>query len=353
MNALEMMGAPALLFCALAPSRANKVEDFIRAEMQKLHIPGLSIAVVRDGKVVLATGYGLANVEFSVPATKETMYQLLSVTKMFTGTAIMMLIEEGKLSLDDPVTKLLPDLPATWSAVTVRHCLSHTSGLKDFLELPEWERVVDDRSVQDAHSPDEIVPRVSQCPLEFRPGESWSYNHTGYFLLGRIIERASGKPYAGFLDERIFRPLGMTATRFGDYSAVMKNRAGRYLWKDNTLSNLAYFIPTWIYTGGGLNSTVLDLAKWDAAFDTERLLKKSSLQKMWTPFQLHSGRTAGYGLGWYVGEYSGHGWVGHSGGAGLSNLIRFVDDKLTVILLTNLDSGDSHLAEKVATFYLP
>jgi D-alanyl-D-alanine carboxypeptidase len=339
-----------LALCAPAWAKHDRLDAYVRAEMLRSHIPGLSLAVVRDGQVVLAKGYGWANVELSVPARPDTVYQLASVTKQFTATAIMMLVEEGKISLGDKVTTLLPDLPSAWSDVTVRHLLTHTSGIKSYTDLREFTR-----TLRKDYTHDEIIKLVADLPLDFQPGEKWHYDNTGYFLLGMIIERVSGKSYGEFLAERIFRPLQMTSTRVNDLTELIPNRAAGYTWRGNRLRQGEYTSPTQPYAAGALVSTVEDLAKWDAALYTETLVKRSTLQRMWTPAKLNDGKGTTYGFGWGVDDYRGHRLIGHGGGIpGFSTQIsRFVDDRVTVIVLCNLDGGDSGaLARGVAARYI-
>ena len=195
------------------------VDAIVQQLMQRRHIPGVSVAIVKDGKVVLAKGYGLANVELGVPATADTVYQLASVTKTFTATAIMMLVAEGKLALDDRITDRLPDLPAAWQDVTVRHLLSHTSGIKSYTSVRDFYK-----STRKDYARREILDLVAKEPLEFAPGEKWNYCNTGYFLLGMLIEKVTGKQYGEFMDERIFKPLGMTRTRVNDLRAIIPDR---------------------------------------------------------------------------------------------------------------------------------
>jgi D-alanyl-D-alanine carboxypeptidase len=192
--------------------------------MEKQHIPGVSLAVVRDGKVVLAKGYGLANVELSVPATTDTVYELLSVSKEFTAAAILLLVEEGKVSLDETVPKYLPDSPAAWKDVTVRHLLSHTSGITDYTDIrPFFEMIRQDAS------PEELMKPVKERPLDFASGTRWRYSNSNYYVLGMILERVSGKKYADFLEERIFHPLGMMATQVNDMTDIIPNRASVFV----------------------------------------------------------------------------------------------------------------------------
>jgi D-alanyl-D-alanine carboxypeptidase len=315
---------------------ADKTDTLIQRRMEKRHIPGVSIAIVRDGKLVKAKGYGLANQELSVPATEHTVYQLASITKTFTATAVMMLVEDGKVRLDDKIVDRLRDLPPAWKAVTVRHLLSHTSGIKSYTSVKDFSK-----TARKDYGQRELLDLVVKEPLEFAPGEKWKYNNTGYFLLGMLIETVSGKAYGEFLSERIFRPLGMTETRANDLRAVIQNRAQGYSWDGRTLHNGEYVSPTQPFAAGMLVSTVADLVKWDGALGTERLLKRSSLEQMWTPARLNDGTEAEYGFGWALRKVNGHRLIAHDGGIpGFSTqLSRYVDDRLTVIVLTNADGG--------------
>jgi CubicO group peptidase (beta-lactamase class C family) len=340
-------------FSALAPAmaRADAVDDYIQAEMKKRHIPGLSLAVVKDGKIVKAKGYGLANMELQVPATADTVYQIGSVTKQFTATAIQMLIDEGKVALDDKISKYVDGTPDTWKDVTVRHLLTHTSGIKSYTGLPDFQKITVLPTTKE-----DLVKLMAGHPLEFAPGEKWAYNNTGYFLLGMVIEKASGKSYGDFLQERIFTPLAMTATRVNDEKAIIPNRASGYHWDKGTLRNADAISMTWPYAAGVIVSTVTDLAKWDAALYTDKLLKKSSRDAMWTPVKLNDGKTSDYGFGWSVGKVREHRNISHGGGIpGFSTFLsRFPDDGWTVIVLTNQDNGANPggIAQGVAGRYV-
>jgi CubicO group peptidase (beta-lactamase class C family) len=331
-------------------SHADVVDDYIKAKQEKEHIPSVSIAVIKDGKVIKKKSYGLANVEQATKATPSTVYQLASVTKQFTATAIMMLISEGKLSLDDKITSLLPDLPVTWSGVTVRHLLNHTSGIKSYTNTEIFGQ-----TMRKDYTHKEIIDLVTKEPMEFAPGEQWHYNNTGYFLLGMLIEKITGKDYNAFLTERIFQPLGMTQTRVNKLSDIILNRAQGYSWEENTLRNGEYVSPTQPFAAGALVSTVNDMVKWDAGLSTEKLLTKSIQEQMWMPTKLNRGESATYGFGWVVHEMNGHRLIEHNGGIpGFSTQIaRFVDDKLTVIVLTNLDNNVALLTQGIAQRYLP
>lgn len=349
----------ALILCAVTSASADEVDDYVESHLCQLHIPSASVAVVRDGQIVKAKGYGLANVELNVPATKDTVYEIGSMTKQFTATAIMMLVEEGKVSLDDPVTKYFPAAPETWQHITIRHLLNHTSGIENYVAVPEFlNRFQTNLEFQPSLTRAEVIKLFFKLPLEFQPGETWAYNNTGYYLLGIVIEQASGKSYWQFLDDRIFKPLGMTNTRSTDPRPIIPNRASGYAWQNNSFENRSVLTPFAAFAAGALLSTPADLAKWDAALYTERLLKKSSGEQLWAPARINNGATApfSYGFGWFIDRYHGHRIVQHSGGTpGFSSVIyRFIDDRLTVIMLTNhADRILDQMAIDIAGMYLP
>ncbi len=342
---------------ALGQDQTRKVDAFVREKMAANHIPGLSLAVVRDGKIVLAKGYGTANLELSVPATEKTVFAIYSITKTFTAVATMMLVEEGRVSLEDPISKHLAGMPAAWNQITIRHLLTHTSGIIDFCDVPDSPC----EKSKDFTQP-ELLASVASFPLQFASGERWEYNNVGFYLLGMLIEKVSGKSYEQFLTERIFAPLEMHATRLVNYAEIIPNRAAGYTWRKGKFVNALRISPTLSFSLGGLVSTVLDLAKYDAALYTEKLLKKQTLDRMWTPAKLNDGQTVEYGLGFGMTPYEGRRRVGHSGGqAGFSTTItRLIDDKITVIALSNADSAGhlnpkgflvNDIANQIAAFY--
>lgn len=311
-------------------AETDKVDEYVQAEMAKQKIPGLSIAVVRNGEIVKAKGYGLANVELNVAATPDTIYQSGSVGKQFTATLAMMLVEEGKLGLDDPVSKYLPSAPATWQGITLRHLLTHTAGISNGI----YQRI----NMRQDYTEDELLQQIMAVPLDFQPGEKWNYSNPGYATLGILIHKATGKFYGDLLREKIFGPLGMTTARIISEADIVPNRAAGYRLVDGELKNQDWVSPTLNTTAdGALYLTVLDLAKWDAALYTEKLLKRASLDLMWTPVKLNGGKTEPYGFGWEVSDVRGHHVIHHGGGwQGFTmGIARYVDDKLTVIVMTN------------------
>ena len=334
----------------VAPVAADEIDRYVAKQLEGQNIPGLSLAVVKNGRVIKTKGYGLANLEWNVPATPDTAYQLASVSKQFTATAIMLLVEDGKLQLSDSITKYFSELPATWSNITVRHLLTMTSGIKDYLNVvppSEW---------RNDFTYARLLEIMKNEPLEFAAGDKYAYSNSNYVLLAMLIQRLSGKSYDAFLAERVWGPLQMTATRRDSPFDLIPHRAALYDWKTNKFEHIDLLNPTlWNNGDGGLLSTVLDLAKWDAALYTERVLKKAVLEQMWAETPVNGGGKSGYGFGWSLSGARGHRMIGHGGGRpGTSTQIsRFVDDSLTVIVLMNGRGSAYSIAERVAGFYIP
>jgi D-alanyl-D-alanine carboxypeptidase len=340
---------------AASDRRIEKVDAHVRGRMAALRIPGLSIAVVREGKLVLARGYGVANLELGARATAQTVYHLASITKTFTAVAIMMLVEEGKVSLEDPISKHLPDLPEAWRAVTVRHLLSHTSGIRSFASYEKIPCPVA-KSESEYERPD-VFEEVACLPLDFPPGERWAYGDTGYHMLGMLVEQVSGSGYEEFLRTRIFSPLGMRDTRLNNDSEIIPHRADGYSLRGNRFQN-AKRLPLFEFANAGLVSTVIDMVKFDAALGTERLLKRSTLEEMWTSARLNSGEIVKqYGFGFGLTPFQGRKRVGHSGGGGSgfsTAFTRFPRERVTVVILANADQEGptaSDMANEIASFY--
>jgi CubicO group peptidase (beta-lactamase class C family) len=354
MRALRISVVALLFFRALplpAPDATpsdDAVDSYVQTEMQRQHIPGLSLLVARDGKIVLAQGYGLANVELQVPVKPETVFQSGSVGKQFTATAVMMLVEEGKIDLDDPITKYFKDAPAVWQRVTVRELLSHTAGFADYPKNFDFRR---------DYTEAQLLKIVEGIPLAFPPGTKWSYSNLGYLTLGILIHRVTGEFYGDFLQQRIFQPLGMSSTRIISEADIVCNRAAGYRLVKGELKNQEWVSPTLNTTAdGALYFSILDLAKWDTALYTEKLLNRSSLDQMWTVARLKNGHpNAGdYGFGWSILRKNGHKVLDHGGAwqGFKSHISRYIDDKLTVVVLANLEQADPGiLADHVAQIY--
>ena len=328
---------------------SDPVDTYIHGEMQKRQIPGLALLVIRDGNIVKSQGYGFANVELQVFVKPETIFQSGSVGKQFTATALMMLVEESKLSLDDPLTKFIPDAPQAWKNVKIRHLLSHTGGFTDYPKNFDFRR---------DYTEDELLKIVEAQPLSFPPGSQWAYSNLGYLTLGIVIHRVTGQFYGDFLHDRIFQPLGMN-TRIMSEADIIPNRAAGYRLVKGQLKNQEWVAPTLNTTAdGALYFNILDLAKWDAALYTDKLLKPASLEQMWTPVKLNDGKPNSdhYGFGWFINNVHGHPVIEHAGAwqGFTTNISRYVDDKLTVVVLTNLEGAEpSDISHHVAGLYIP
>lgn len=332
-----------------AQSAPRKVDEYVQSELIRQHIPGIALGVYRNGKIVTAKGYGLANVELNVPVKAETVFQSGSIGKQFAATAIMMLVEQGKIGLDDSIMKYFPDAPGPWRNIKVRNLLSHTSGIADYTS-EERSKPGGPVNMRADYTEEQFVNMIESFPPDFAPGEKWAYCNSNYLLIGAMIRKVTGKFYGDYLQERIFQPLGMTSTRIISEEDIVPNRAAGYRLADGQLKNQEWVAPLFNTTAdGALYFNVLDIARWDAALYTEKVLKKSSLEQMWTPAKLNNGssNSDGYGFGWFVHSMNGHRMIEHGGSwQGFhGHIARYVDDKLTVVVLTNLDSAHSDAAE--------
>ena len=326
--------------------RADEVDNFVKNVMRERRIPSVSIAVTRNGKIIRQKAFGTANLEQNVAATADTVYQLASATKPLTGVAVMCLAEDGKLGLDDKISLLLPDVPRSWSDVTIRQLLNHTSGIPDvFSDLKTGTMLAESR--------DELLKKLFALPLVSQPGEKWAYDQAGYLLLKMIIEKAAGMPFEEFVQERLFRPLGIRSASFGDYQEVIKNRATYYREENAALRHYWFRFPDFLHTAAGLNITARDLAKFDIALSAYKIIKPSSIAELSAPAKLRGGQTFDYGGGWAIHKRARHSSIGHSGGRSAA-YERFADDKLTVIVLTNLSGADpDSIITGIAAVYLP
>ncbi len=338
-----------LLFISGSVAQSERVDGFIRDEMQKHRIPGVSIAVVKDGKLIKASGYGLANVEHSIAVKPDTVFKIGSVSKQFIATGIMVLGQDGKLALTDPIKKHLPDAPDTWKDVTIWHLLTHTSGI--IREGPAFDPLKTQPDI-------DVIRSAYSAALTFKTGEKWEYCNVGYFALAEIIARVSGKPWPAFMEERVFKPSGMDATRTTTVADLVPNRALGYGQSGANLQNAMEFSA--VRPSGAFLSTALDLAKWDAVLYTDKILSSASREQMskaeaQTPNKLDDGTIQSYGFGWFVDRFKGRRRVHHGGSLPgfRATMMRFPDDKLTIIVLTNANSGrPQQLAEGIAGYLL-
>jgi CubicO group peptidase (beta-lactamase class C family) len=330
--------APLSVLCvcpSAAQTRAavDSVDHFVRSELTRQRIPGMSVAVLQGDSVLLARGYGFANLEHRVPATDSTVFAVGSVTKQFTAAAIVLLSQQGRLGLEDPITRYLPEGSAVWSGVTIRHLLTHTSG------IPQ-DTTIDARR---DYSESELVRSAAQ-PLEFEPGELESYSSTGYVLLGVIIHRVTGVFWGDFVRDHIFRPLGMRTARVNSDADIVPNRAAGYTLVNDTLKNQEWVSPSINSTADCcLSLTVRDFAQWAIGLNHRKLLGRGGLEMSWTPVQLNKDGTYPYGFGWNIFEQRGYRRIGHSGAwlGSHATIQRYPDFNLTVIVLLNLAQANS------------
>jgi CubicO group peptidase (beta-lactamase class C family) len=322
---------------AATSAEASAVDRYVRNEMRDQKIPGLSLAILRNGKAVYVGSYGVATLEQQVPVLPDTRFQIGSIGKQFTAAAVMLLARAHRLDLDDPLAKYLPEIPPGWRDVTLRHMLAHQSGIPQ-LTPP-------DRDLLDLHhdyTDEEYVQLAASLPLDFAPGTNASYSDTAYVLLGIVIGRVTGRFYGDLLGERIFRPLAMRRTRIVSDSDIIPGRAAGYeRTPSGALRNQAWVAPALNRTAdGSLYSTVLDLARWDEALGSGRILTREELSRMWSIDPLKSGELPllHYGYGWEINRLRGHrvieydgNWQGFQGA-----MARYEDRGLTVIVLTNL-----------------
>ena len=317
-----------------------RVDAYIQQQMAKYQIPGMSIAVVKNGRVMKVKGYGLASVEFDVPADANTVFQMFSVSKVFAGIAVMKLVEDGRLSLDAPITEFFDSAstPAAWKQITVRHLLSHTSGLPELRENTSFVCLPEDRKRK--ITADEEIAFLAEVPRKSSPGDKWAYHIAGYHLLGFIVEKASKKSYAQFLTEELFSPLGMHATRFGSTDAAVIKRRSPTSYNRETGQLTAWIYPFSVrdYPAAGLNSSVNDLSKFLVALQQNKVARKESAELLWSRTKLNDGTTRGYGLGWTVGEHKGRKVVGHEGGGAIW-LAHFPVEQLSIVVLCNLNGA--------------
>jgi D-alanyl-D-alanine carboxypeptidase len=358
------MVRPLLLFALGASALlGDEVDNLIRAEMTKRRIPGLALAVVRDGKIVKQAGYGKANVELDVPVRDDTVFLLASLTKAFTASAVLALVDDGKIALDDPMSKHVPGLPESWAPVTIRHSLSHTSGLPDV--------VGGDEKIQ-FFTWDAALPALASRRVE-PAGARSVYNQTAYALLGMLIRRISGMGFEEFIAARFLKPLEMTATTYGDQVDLVANRASMYSAfepsedrrgllmgksgpvrsSDRIFPVFGYVYPRYLFVGAGLNSTIGDLAKWEVALGSGRVMRDATLAEAGQPYRLSDGKDGEFGLGWTAGKLNGR-RVMHLGGGGSVWHVRFPEDRISVIVLSNLQgSGALAIAIAAAGVYVP
>ena len=353
LSTLAALVNPALPAPAAKPLRAHAEIDAVVKKAFLPVAPGASVIAVKDGKVVYRGAVGMAQMELNVPLSPDSVFRLGSVTKQFTAVAILMLAEEGKLTLSDPITKFFPDYPAQGHVITVEHLLTHTSGIQSYTDIPGWMT----SKVQGDMTTSDLIEGFKKEPMQFAPGTKWRYNNSGYVLLGAIIEKVSGVPYATFVKRRIFRPLGMMSTDYGANDVLLPRRVQGYTRGEGGVANARYLSMTQPHAAGALVSTVDDLARWDESLYTEKLLKRASLEQAWKPYVLADGKPTTYGYGWMTGSLRGRPSIEHGGGIfGFSTFVlRIPSERIFVAVLANTDApatAPAVVAKKIAAILL-
>jgi len=313
---------------AQAPNTA-RMEQVVQSYVAAKQFMG-SVLVARGNEVLLDKGYGFADLEWEVPNSPATKFRLGSITKQFTATSILLLEERGKLNVNDPVKKYLPDAPAAWDKITIYNLLTHTSGIPNFTSFPDypWKEPF-------PSTPEQLVARFRDKPLDFQPGEKYSYSNSGYVLLGYLIEKLSGESYAQFVQENIFTPLGMKDSGYDSNSAIIPHRARGYSPVPGGIANTGYVDMSIPFSAGSLYSTTDDLLRWEQGLFGGKVLSSASLAKMTTPYK------SDYAFGLLVHTEGGQKVIEHNGGIeGFNTVLRyFPDDKLTVVVLANENGG--------------
>ena len=333
--------ASATLLCGSAAQEpTSRMDQIVQSHVDAKQFMG-AVLVAQNGKVLLSKGYGSANLEWNIPDSPSTKFRLGSITKQFTAASILLLEERGKLKTDDPVKKYMPDAPAAWDKVTIFNLLTHTSGIPSFTSFPDYA------STEAAPStPEGLVARFRDKPLNFSPGEKWEYSNSGYVLLGYLLEKITGQSYKEFVQENIFKPLGMKESGYDSHSAIIPHRASGYTPGPNGPVNTTYIDMTIPFSAGALYSTTEDLLRWEQGLFGGKLLSAASLKKMTTPFK------DDYACGLGVRSVKGHILIEHGGGIEGSNtqMSYYPDEKLTVIVLGNLNgSAPGEIAPKLAS----
>lgn len=330
-----------LAFCTLPHTAilADEIDDLVEAHLKKHNIPSISLAIVQNGEVVRAKGYGFADLEHRAPASQDTIYQIGSVGKMFTAACILRLENEGKLSVQDSVRKHLPEAPESWDNITIHQLLNHTSGIGDFAYGGP-----DKIDLRRDFTDEQLAAEIFKQSAEFKPGEKWSYNNAAYVLLGLVINRVTGEHFGEYLREHFFTPLDIKSARVISDEPIILNRASGYERNDQKeLINQAWVSPTFLSTGdGSLYFTASDLAKWDIALGKGKPVDTDMLNKMWRPTKYGDNQIKAYGYGWELDDKFGHKQRGHSGGwQGFNSLYcRFPEQQTSIILLSNISRGD-------------
>ncbi len=321
------------------------VIDKLISDVYKPGEPGAALLIAEKGKVVYRKAFGMADLELNVPMKPEMVFEIGSMTKQMTAVAVLMLMEEGKLSLQDEITKYIPDYPVQGHKITIHHLLTHTSGIKSYTSMQEWQPLW-----RNDMTPEEMIDLFKNQPMDFAPGEHYLYNNSAYFMLGYVIEKASGMSYGKFLKERIFKPLKMNNSYYGSHEQIIQGRASGYQKKEDFV-NAEYLSLTQPYAAGSVMSNVDDLLTWQMAVRDNKLVKNETIQLAFTDYRLNDGKPIHYGYGWGLNDINGSPTIEHSGGifGYTTNGIWLPEEDVYVVMLTNRDDiGPGDISTRVA-----
>ncbi|NBB23364.1 serine hydrolase [Runella sp. CRIBMP] len=309
---------------------------------------GATVLVAQKGKIIYQKAFGQANIELNVPMQPAMVFRIGSITKQFTAVAILQLMEQGKLSLEDEITKFIPDYPTHGHKITVEHLLTHTSGIKSYTDMKEFGDVI----LKDM-KPEELINFFKNQPMDFAPGTQWHYNNSGFFLLGYIIEKVSGKTYPDYVEQVFFKPLGMTHSYYGNDAKLIPNRAAGYERGKDGIQNASPMSMTLPYAAGSIQSTVEDLWKWHQAVHAYQLVRKETLEKAFTPYKLTNGKPTNYGYGWFLGDIQGSATIEHGGGINgflTSSIYLPKEDVFVAVFSNSTAKSPDNVAAKLAAW---
>lgn len=343
------------LFCGFVLGSVSAQTPALTSEFDKLlseqFKPGESGAtalIAQKGKIVYHKAFGQANLELNVPMQPQIIFRIGSITKQFTAIAILQLMEQGKLNLQDEITKFIPDYPTHGHKITVEHLLTHTSGIKSYTDMKEFGDII-----QKNMKPEELISFFKNQPMDFAPGTQWNYNNSGFFLLGYIIEKVSGKTYPDYVEQVFFKPLGMTNSYYGNDEKLIKNRAAGYEPGKDGIQNASPMSMTLPYAAGSIQSTVEDLWKWHQAVHAYKLVKKETLEKAFTPYKLTNGKATNYGYGWFLGDIQGSPTIEHGGGINgflTSSIYLPKEDVFVAVFSNSTAKSPDNVAAKLAAW---
>jgi CubicO group peptidase (beta-lactamase class C family) len=330
----------------LTPKQITAEFDKLLSAQYKPGEPGCAALVAIKGQIVYKKAFGMANLELNVPMQPDMVFRIGSITKQFTAIAILQLMEQGKLSLQDEITKFIPDYPTQAYKITIEHLLTHTSGIKSLTNVPEFGKYI-----KEDLKPAEVLEKFKNQPMEFAPGTKFNYNNSGFFLLGYIIEKITGKTYQEYIEENFFKPLGMTNSLYGSDKKIIKNRAYGYQPDGDGFANADYLSMLLPYSAGSIMSTVEDLYKWNRALISYKLVKKETLEKAFTEYKLTNGKGTSYGYGWFLSKLQGSPTIEHGGGINgyLTDAIYLPAEDVFVAVFSNSTGKSPDLvSEKIA-----